>query len=303
MRRFWPLFLFAIIFAVALIGLNSQSTSQKAQQAIPQRIITLAPSFTEIAFALGLSENIVAVTDYCDFPAEVLNLPKVGGVIDPNLEAIIALQPDLVILLASQQRTIKQLQQLNIPTLAVFNATLSDIQNAIHVIGQTTQHQDQAQQLLTAIDQKIITIEEKTIGLAHPRVMVTMGHSIGSQYMKQVFIAGQNDFYNDLITLAGGKNAYQDKQVDVPSLSIEGIMQINPEVIIDIFPEADDHDADLDNVLQQWQKLDHIDAVKNNRIHIIQEDYATIAGPRIVLLLDQFARLIHPELNWENDLP
>ncbi len=303
MRHFWPLFLFAIIFAVALIGLNSQSTVQKSQHAIPQRIITLAPSFTEIAYALDLSDNIVAVTDYCDFPAEVINLPKVGGIVDPNLEAIVALQPDLVILLASQQRTIKQLQQLNIPTLAIFNATLGDVQNAIHVIGQYTHHQHQAQQLLTEIDQKITTIEEKLIGLARPRVMITMGHSIGNQHMKQVFIAGQNDFYNDLITLAGGENAYQDKQIDVPSLSIEGIMQINPEVIIDIFPEADDHDADLNNVLQQWQNLEYIDAVKNNRVHIIQEDYATIPGPRIFLLLDQFARLIHPELNWDNDLP
>lgn len=303
MRRFWPLFLFVIIFAVALIGLNSQPIIQKSLRSTPQRIITLAPSFTEIAFALNLGDNIVAVTDYCDFPAEALNLPKVGGIIDPNLEAIVALHPDLVILLASQQRTIKQLQQLNIPTLAVFNATLSDIQNAIHVIGQYTQHQDQAQKLLTAIDQKITTLEEKTIGLARPRVMITMGHSIDNQQMKQVFIAGQNDFYNDLIILSGGKNAYQENWIDVPSLSLEGIMQINPEVIIDIFPEADDHDADLNNVLQQWQNLEYIDAVKNNRVYIIQEDYATIPGPRIFLLLDQFARLIHPELNWETDLP
>ncbi|RKZ96366.1 MAG: ABC transporter substrate-binding protein [Gammaproteobacteria bacterium] len=303
MRRFWSLFLFVIIFVVALIGLNSQSTIQKSQQATPKRIITLAPSITETAFALDLGDNIVAVTDYCDFPSEVLNLPKVGGFVDPNLEAIVALQPDLVILLANQQRTIKQLQQLNIPTLAVFNTRLSNIKEAIHIIGQYTQHQKQAQQLLADIEQKITIIKEKTNGLARPRVMITMGHSIGSEHMKQVFIAGQNDFYNDLITLAGGQNAYQDNRLNVPSLSIEGIMKINPQVIIDIFPEADDHDADLNNVLQQWKNLDHIDAVKNNRMHIIQEDYATIPGPRIFLLLDQFSRLIHPELDWENVSP
>jgi iron complex transport system substrate-binding protein len=303
MRRFWPLFLFVIIFVVAVIGLNSQSTIQKSQHATPQRIITLAPSFTEIAFALGLGDNIVAVTDHCDFPPEVHNLPKIGGFIAPNLEAIVALQPDLVILLASQQRTIKQLQQLNIPTLAVFNSTLVDIKNTINIIGQHTQHQDQAQQLLADIEHKITAIKEKTTGLERPRVMIVMGHSIGSEQMKQIFIAGHNDFYNDLITLAGGKNAYQDKQLDVPSLSIEGITQINPEVIIDIFPGADDHDADLNNVLQHWQNLDYIDAVKKNRIHIIQEDYATIPGPRLHLLLDQIARLIHPDLNWDNASP
>ena len=118
MRHFWPLFLFVIILVVAVIGINSQSTIRPSQHAIPERIISLAPSITETVFALGLGNNVIAVTDYCEFPTDVLNLPKVGGFIDPNLEAIVALQPDLVILLANQQQTIKQLQQLNIPTLA-----------------------------------------------------------------------------------------------------------------------------------------------------------------------------------------
>ena len=217
MRRFWPLFLFLIIFVIAVIGVNSQSTSKSSSNHTSQRIISLSPSITETLFALGLGDKVVAVTDYCDFPAEVNQLPKVGGFINPNLETIIALQPDLVILLANQQRVVEQLQQLNIPTLAVLNTSLDDIKQTIATIGQRTQNQQQANELLNKINHKIAFIAKKTTGLSRPNVMITMGHSIDSEHMKQVFIAGQHDFYNDLITLAGGQNVYQAQQPSVPS--------------------------------------------------------------------------------------
>lgn len=303
MRRFWPLFLFLIIFVVAVMGVNSQSTTKSPSNQTSQRIISLSPSITETLFALGLGDNVVGVTDYCDFPAEVTMLPKVGGFINPNLETIIALQPDLVILLANQQRVVEQLQQLNIPILPVLNTSLDDIKRTIAVIGQQTQHQQQADELLNKINQKIDYIAQKTSGLDRPTVMITMGHSIDSEHMKQVFIAGQHDFYNDLITLAGGQNVYQAQQPSVPSLSVEGIMQLNPQIIFDIYPEASDHNSDLVQVLQKWKNLMYVDAIKNNRIHIIEQNYATIPGPRIFLLLDQLARLIHPEVDWEASAP
>jgi len=299
MRRFWPLFLFLIIFIVAMIGINTQSSSKFSSHKTPQRIISLSPSVTETLFALGLGDKVVAVTDYCDFPEEANKLPKVGGFINPNLETIVALQPDLVIFLANQQRVVAQLQQLNIPILPVSNTSLADIKNTIDVIGAQTQHQQQADQLLNKINQKIAFITEKTTGLTRPKVMITMGHSIDSEHMKQIFIAGQHDFYNDLITLAGGQNVYQAQQPNVPSLSMEGIMQLNPQVIIDVYPEAEDHNSDLVKVLQQWHDLKYVDAIQNNRIHLIEQGYATIPGPRIFLLLDQLARLIHPEVDWE----
>lgn len=222
-----------------------------------------------------------------------------GGFTNPNLERIIALQPDLVILLANQQRLVEQLQQLNIPILPVLAASLEDIKYTIHAIGQHTQHQQQADKLLNKINHKIAIITKKTRGLDRPKVMISMGRSLDAKQMKQVFIAGQHDFYNDLISLAGGQNVYQAQQPNVPSLSIEGIMQLNPQIIFDIYPEAIDHNIDLDHVLHQWHSLKHVDAIENERIFIIEQDYATIPGPRIFLLLDLLARLIHPEVNWE----
>lgn len=302
MRQFWPLILFLIIFLLALVGLNHTSSLDKSSSVNPQRIITLAPNITEIAFALDLDDQVVAVTKYCDYPAKVGDLPKVGGFIDPNLEAIVALEPDLVILVSSQQQTIKQLNQLNIPVLAVNNATLVDIKNSISAIGEATQHQQQAQQLLATIEQQINVVRNRVFDLPRPKVMISMGHSTNSDQVKSIYIAGQHDFYNDLIELAGGQNSYQNEYLKVPSLSIEGILQLNPDVIIDIFPEASDHNADIDQVKQQWHNLVHINAIKNKRVHIIEENYATIPGPRIFKLLTQMAKLIHPELDWDKPL-
>lgn len=299
MRRFWPLFIFVIIFVVAIIGVNSQPTPKLSSGTTPQRIISLAPSITETLFALGLGDSVVGVTDYCDFPPMVNSLPKVGGFVNPNLEAIVALQPDLIILLANQQRVVEQLQQLDIPTLAIFNTSLDDIKQTISIIGEKTQHQQQASKLLNAINDKVTFIAKKTQDLDRPSVMIAMGHSIGSEHMKQVYIAGQHDFYNDLITVAGGQNVYKAQLPKVPSLSVEGIMQLNPSIIFDIFPEADDHGSDLNQVLQQWHSLSHVDAIENNRIYIIEHNYATIPGPRIFLLLEEIARLIHPEIDWD----
>ena len=303
MRRFWPLFLFLIIFVVALAGVQSQSSLQQIKSNTPQRIISLAPSITESLFALGLGDNVIAVTDYCDYPAEANNRPRIGGFTNPNIEGIVALQPDLVILLANQQRVVEQLKQLDISTLAVLNTSLNDIKQTIHSIGEVTHHQTHAKKMLDKIDQKIKAISLKTKDLAKPKVMIAMGHSIGSEHMKQVYIAGQHDFYNDLISLAGGQNVYQQQYPNVPSLSVEGIMQLNPQVIFDIFPEASNHNVDLAETLKQWKILKYVDAVQHNRVHLIEENYATIPGPRIFLLLDQLARLIHPELDWETSAP
>ena len=300
MRRFWPLFIFAVILSVAVMSIQNSSTLlpiNKGQS--PQRIISLSPSITETVFAIGAGSQLVGVTKYCDFPAATESLPKVGGFVDPNIEAIVSLEPDLVILLANHSRVIKQLKQLNIEVLTVSSASLSDIQQTITTIAERTGHQSQAEKIITEIHNRIELIAEKVAEKTPPRVMIAMGHSIGTEQVKQVFIAGNQDFYNDLIQLAGGVNAYQGANLKIPSVSIEGIMEINPQVIIDIFPEADDHHTDLNQSLKAWQKLKYIDAVKNNRIHIVEENYATIPGPRIFLLLEQIARLIHPEINWQ----
>lgn len=300
MRRLWPLFIFVTIFVFAIL-MNETTTKIQAENSnIPNRVISLAPSVTEIVFALGGEDKLIAVTDFCDYPPKAETLTKVGGYLDPSLEKITSLKPDLVILLANQQQTIKQLSQLHIPVLAVRNSTLDEIKASIDSIAESLALKQQGHKLLTKIESHSRSITEKVSGLKKPTVVISIGHSGTTADFKQFFIAGQQDFYNDLLQVAGGVNAYSLPQPAVPALSLEGLLALDPDIIIDIFPEPDDHNDAIDHIRQQWQTLSQLSAVQNNQVHIIEEDYATVPGPRIYLMLQRFAQIIHPEIKWQN---
>ncbi len=298
MRRFWPLIIFAaMLIIIGLVSLREPPPQIKAV-ASPERIISLAPSITETLFAIGAGDKLVAVTDYCDYPPAARSLPTIGGYTDTSLEAIVAKKPDLVILLQGQQQLRQQLNQLGIQTHTIDNTSLLGIQAAIASIGQETGHTRQADALLAEIEQQIAAIRAKVESQPVIRTLVSIAHYVNSDQLETVYVAGQHDFYNDLLKLAGGINVYQGTKVMVPSVSEEGLIRMNPDVIIDVFPEADDHQSDMTLVMQQWQQLDSVSAVKAGRVHIIQRDYASVPGPRIFMLLEDFARLLHPQLDW-----
>jgi len=301
MRRFWPLLLFIVILIVILLRPSSQqATSDNNQPTDYQRIISLSPSITETVFALGLEDKIVGVTDYCDYPPQAQALPKVGGYTDTSLEAVVALQPDLVITLKAQQRLRQQLAHLGIATHQIDNSNLVGIQAGIASIGQLTDSSLQADRLLDDINQLIQHVQQKVANVAAVPTLISIAHYVNSDQLETVYVAGQKDFYNDLLKLAGGRNVYNSSQVMVPSVTAEGIIRMNPEVIFDVFPEADDHHSDMQQVRRQWQALDAVNAVQTGRVHIIERDYASIPGPRVFRLLPEFAQLLHPELDWED---
>lgn len=301
MRRFWPLLVFAVM--LGLVWLTSQRDEQVQHNTSTdyQRIISLAPSITETVFALGLEHRLIAVTDYCDYPPAAQALPSVGGYTDASLETIVALKPDLVIMLQGQQKLQQQLTGLGIQTHSIDNSSLLAIEAAIASIGQITGHRQQADALLADIEQQIQQVREKVANLPPVRTLVSIAHYVNSDQLDTVYVAGQHDFYNDLLQLAGGENVYTGARVMVPSISAEGIIRMNPDVIIDVFPEADDHQSDMVRVRQQWQQLDMVRAVQTGRVHVIQQDYASVPGPRIFQLLPEFARLLHPQVTWDGD--
>jgi len=299
MRRFWPLVMFIMIFCIVwLLADNAQKPLSTVKNY--QRIITLSPSLTETVFALGLGDHVVAVTDYCDYPAQAQALPSVGSYTNTSIEAITRLQPDLVIMLNGQQQRQQQLEQLGIKTLVLDNSTIADIKETIQRIADLTGRQNEADKLLTSIQAQIDYVHNKVRGLVPVRTLVGIAHYVNSDQLDTVYIAGQHDFYNELLELAGGVNVYTDTTIKVPSVSAEGIIRMNPDAIIDIFPEQKDHQSDMKQVIKQWQSLRNVNAVKQQRIYIIEHDYASIPGPRIFKLLPEMAQLLHPELDWQD---
>lgn len=301
MVRFWPISIF--IGLLVFVWLQSENLPLSSNSSVtsppPQRIVSLAPSITETLFALKVGDRVIAVTDYCQYPISVKTLPKVGGYLDPNLEQIVRLQADLVILLERQQILNKQLQQLGIDTLSIDNSTLSGIRNSILDIGVAVHQTAKAESLVSTFDQRLEMIQQKIQNQPKPQVLLAIAHSSNTHYLDKVYIAGQQDFYNDLLPFVGATNVYQGEHIKVPALSTEGLLRLNPQVIVDIFPDAEVYSLDLTKLRQQWQRLDKIDAIRNQQLHIIQADYAVIPGPRIILLAEHLAQIFHPDIDWE----
>lgn len=299
MARFWPVLLFIALFVFVWLQPEKQPLpNESAIENTPQRIISLSPSITETLFAIGAGDRVVAVTTYCRYPDAVTRLPDVGGYLDASLEQIVRLQPDLVILLDRQLALKNQLQQLGIKTLSVNNSSLAGIRRSISDIALAVGEKANADRLLSAFNQRLQDIKNKVAGQTKPDVLLVIAHSTGS-HLDKVYIAGQQDFYNDLLRYLGATNVYRNPQIKVPALSIEGLLQLNPQIIVDIFPDAEVFPIDIADIKQQWQQLDKMTAIQHDQLHIIQADYAVIPGLRIIQLAERLAQIFHPQLDWE----
>jgi len=259
-----------------------------------KRIVSLAPSITEMLFALGLGDRVVGATEYCDYPKEAIRIPKIGGYYNPNYEAIIALKPDLVVMLPGHKKPKKYLTGLGVNTLVVKNENVNGILESILDIGKMCDAEGKAVEILEGIEKKISQIKPRTKSLKHPTVMVSVGRNMGSGNLQGVYIACNDGFYSSMVTLAGGINACKDHIARFPSISKEGIIRLNPQVIIDMIPDLKKNGWKEENVLKEWASLS-VDAVKNKRVHVFGEGYTVIPGPRFVLIIEKMAQAIHSE--------
>ncbi len=282
-----------------LPSVDSLISRQLPERKKYQRIVSLAPSITEMLFAVGLGNRVVGVTRYCNYPSETQSKSNIGGYYNPNYEAIIDSNPDLVVVLPEHEDAIEYLQKLNMPILPVSNKTTSDIINSIKTIGTICLVDNHAQQVASDIEKKIDVIKEKTITLKPRRTMIAIGRLMGSGSIQNVSIAGKGTFYDEMIQMAGGVNAYKGS-LGYPSMSQEGIIRINPDIIIDMVPDLLRHNLSVADVRREWSVLGEVRALMNNQIHVFDEDYVVIPGPRFIHILEKMACVIHPEIRWDN---
>ncbi|MDT8395199.1 MAG: helical backbone metal receptor [bacterium] len=262
------------------------------EQASPARIISLAPSVTEILFELGLGEKVVGVTRYCDYPPEVLEKPKVGGYLDVNYEAVLALAPDLVIHIAQHEEARDRLRELGIATLAVDHSRVNGIVDSIAVIGRACGAPALARKQVKELKARLSKVVSGYNFNFTPRVLVAVGRSLEPGASGEIYVSGKDGFYDDLIRLAGGQNAYSEETLKFPALSAEGIARIDPDVILEMIPDLGPDD-DMPALLSRWNDIPGLRAVKNGNVHILGGDYVVIPGPRFVTLLEEMAGLIH----------
>ncbi len=255
----------------------------------PERIISLAPSNTEILFALGLGDKVVGVTDWCDYPPEALEKEKVGGPWTPDVEKILALQPDLI--LASDTNPfdiITTLEGLGLTVFGVKSIDLDDVLNDIRTVGEITDKEVEAQALTSEMAEVIKAVTDATSGLEErPKVFYLI-----DQYLWTV---GQGTFIHELIVKGGGVNICQNI-TGYAMITIEEIIARNPEVIITsswpgVYEWAMNETA-----------LNATDARQNNRVFVCDDNLAQRPGPRLVEGLEWFAYFIHPEIFEEPEV-
>ncbi len=239
-----------------------------------ERAISLAPSLTEIIFAIGAGDKLVGVTTYCDFPEEAKRIEKVGDTIRPNLEKIVALKPQVVFVSTASQLEgfTKSLEQQGIKVFVSNPDSLEAIFVDIEKIGEIMNKKSEAEQLTAKLRERVRSVEKKTQNLPKPRVFV--------QIDKSLFTVGKGSFINDLIRKAGGVSVTENLETSYPKISKETALALNPEIIV----LTDSYDNDEPNDVFR-----NSDAVKNGRVIKVNSDIFSRPGPRIVGALEQLA--------------
>jgi len=274
-----------------------------AERPPPQRIVSTAPNLTEVLFALGVGDRVVGVTPYCNHPPQARDLPKIGGLLDPNFEALVALEPDLVVLLQSAAHHRPALERLGLKTLVVPHRNLEGMLQAITMLGTAVGREEQAERIVADFRKRLGRVEQRVAGRGRPRVLVVIerDYAAGLDSMTVAASDASYDLYDRVIEIAGGQNACPRTAAPFPPVSTEGLLWMNPEVIVELVPPAAERSLDLEAIRRQWQELPELEAVKNGRVYVIDDDFAMIPGPRFVRLIEKLAKLLHPEVEWRAD--
>lgn len=253
----------------------------------PERIVSLAPSNTEILFALGLREEVVGITEFCDYPEEAKFKEKIGGFSDPNVEKIVELKPGLVLATGMHQKILGDLEEVDLRVFVLDPRSIDDVLGNIEVVGELTGKKETAESLVAEMKKKIDGVKKKVAGLSgeeKPLVYYEVWND-------PIMTVGPGALVYEIIQVAGGKNIAADAQEEYPKLSLEVLIEKNPQVII-----ASKGSMGDPGKVKERKGWEDISAVKEGKVYIIDEDKVVRAGPRVVDGLVEVAKILHPEL-------
>jgi iron complex transport system substrate-binding protein len=290
-----------LILAVALWGCKGASTSPKLPTTRCERIVSLSPSVTEILYALNLENRVAGVTRFCLYPPAARKKPSVGGYVDPDMETLLRLRPDLVIIRQEQTRLVEEVKNLKIPVLTIDHRDTAGILKSFEQIGRVCHRKKEAKAYTDQLQARIVAIRQKVqAATTQPKVLVGVDRGSQNNHIRWIYVAGEDGFYNWLIEQAGGKNATPVGRKGFLQISSEGILRLNPDIIIETLPSIGGIGQDQAEARKAWASLPQVNAVKNDRVYLFSEDYMVIPGPRFVNILEKFAQAIHPELDWKH---
>lgn len=264
-----------------------------AGAAEPRRIVSTAPSFTEILFAVGAGDRVVAVSTYCHYPKQVDKLPRVGSYVKPNIEAIAQLRPDLVLVNSEQPEAIAQLAKLGIRSISVKNLTMDDTLASIVQIGAAAGRKRESLTLERSLRAKLSEIERRSAGKPSRSLLFVVGRTPGR--LDGMIAVGKGSFLNELIRIAGGRNVLAESPVAYPRISLESVIRLDPDVIVDMGDMAVTTGVTEErkrSVVKLWQAQPAIRAASAGRVFAVAADIFVVPGPRMAEAGEAFSRML-----------
>lgn len=263
---------------------------------VPLRIVSTAPSITEILFALGLGDRVVGVSEYCRYPEAARQKPRIGSYLTPNPEVILSMRPDIVFVEEVSSRAMAALPAVGFRKVELRHRSIADIYKSIEIIATAAGEPAAGMELRQRLQNQLAQIEARTSKLPKRRVLFLVGRTPGT--LQGMIAVGGGTYIDELIRIAGGVNAVGDAGPAYPNVSLETVLGRNPEVIIDrgdMAQESKQSAAHEASVRALWKSLGSIEAVKQGRVYPVSDDYWVVPGPRMVEAARTLARFIHPE--------
>jgi iron complex transport system substrate-binding protein len=301
--RFSFLLLSMILAACCLFigaaGASPQEREESPPENPAQRIITMSPAITEMVFALGAGDRVVATSDFRSFPEEALSREKVGGAVNPNFEKITALRPTLIIIQGVNAQIADFCRLRGIPFFRVKLDNMADIAVALRQIGGRIGRAKEAEALVQEIASKIGTVRDAVGTRPRPKVFLSLHHVPGS--LARLTTAGPGSFLQDAVEAAGGDNIFSDLNMLYPAVSKESLLKRQPDIIVEMLYDPSMSEEGRRILLEDWQALPGIPAVRRKRIVLLDDDFSLIPGPRCHRLVEKLARIFHPEARFPDE--
>ena len=300
------LILLAALVAVAFAGVGSTKLRASGDAPLPagqvtgdndnapvRRVISLVPALTEMLFAIGAGPQVIAVSSYDEFPPAVEALPRVGSLLDPDVERILSLRPDLVLTYGSQGELQTQLARAGIRAFSYRHGGVAGVLQSLRDLGAATGHAPAAEREAREIQEQLDAVQARV--QAHPRPRTLLVFSRQPQSLQQMYVSGGVGFLDDILRIAGGDNVFGDVRRESVQPSHELLLARAPEAIVEIHATGMMTVANLERERRLWETLASIPAVRGGRLHFLEGSYLVVPGPRMGLAAEALARVLHPD--------
>lgn len=276
--------------ALAVVICAALLLTRAVPSAAPLRIVSLVPAVTEMLYAIGAGPQMIGVSSFDKYPPEVEKLPKLGGLIDPDIERILRLKPDLVIVYGAKSEVAIQLERAKIGAFRYESGNLANVTATIRALGERLGRHAEAEAEARRIEHELDAIRARVASQPRLRTLLIFGREAGS--LRGIYASGGVGFLHDMLTIAGGDDVFADVKRENVQISAEQLLTRAPEAIVELHGALTPQTMAAERSV--WQQLPAVPAVKNNRIYLLGSELITIPGPRIVEGTRMIAEALHP---------